>query len=312
MALLMFNYAKNKEYFRLIFLLFCISFNKRQVGILIVRSKNNKMIKLIDLIKLAGITMGKFKIHFATGSNPTPLEVFYDGEFKKWQEYQNNRNFECDSILSLIHLGGSDWLFAGIYKVNGVQARSNDEKSWFEYSTSELPGIDHLAGRAVVVFDKAFRASYLKGERYIDALMVKEIKPERQSIGDFPGFNKVSLSLRGLKTVVRQQLQTWKTALSNVSGVYLIADTATGRQYVGSAYGDGGIWQRWCSYAGSGHGGNKELKDLLKEKGNDYALNFLFTILEVTDLNASKEYVASRESHWKDALLTRQYGYNSN
>lgn len=270
------------------------------------------MIKLIDLIHLAGLELQKFKIHCATGANPTPLEAFFDGEFKGWQEYQHKHNFACDHILSLIHLGGADWLFAGIYKVNGVQPRSNSEKSWFEYSTSELPGLDHLVGRAVVVFDKTFRASYLKGERYADTLIVKEIKAERLSIGDFPGYNKVSLSLRGLKTVARQQPQSWKTALSNVSGVYLIADGATGRQYIGSAYGDGGIWQRWCSYAGSGHGGNKELQELLKEKGNNYAMNFLFTILEVVDLNASMEYVTSRESHWKDALLTRQYGYNSN
>lgn len=270
------------------------------------------MIKLMDLIRLAGLEMRKFKIHCATGTNPTPLEAFYDGEFKKWQEYQNNRNFQCDHILSLIHIGGSEWLFAGVYKVNGVQPKSNDKKSWFEYSTSEIPGLEHLTGKAIVVFNKQFRASYLKGDRYADSLLVKEIKPERQSIGDFPGYNKVCLPFRGLKTVVRQQLQSWKTALSNIAGIYLISDTMTGKQYVGSACGDVGIWERWCAYADTGHGGNKELRDLLSDKGNDYALNFQFTILEVVDLNASLEYIASRECHWKDALLTRQYGYNKN
>lgn len=59
-------------------------------------------------------------------------------------------------------------------------------------------------------------------------------------------------------------------------------------------------------------GGNKELRQLLFGKGDDYAVNFLFTILEVIDLNASKEHVTAREGHWKDALLTRLYGYNSN
>lgn len=270
------------------------------------------MIRLIDLIRLAGVKIGKYKIHCATGYNPTPLDAFYDGKFKEWQEYQNKRNFSCDNIISLIHLGGSDWLFAGIYKVKGVRQRTNSEKTWFEYSTSEIPGVDHLTGRAIVVFNKNFRASYLNGERYVDQLIVKEIKAERQSIGDFPGYNKVCLPFRSLKTVVRQQLQTWRTALRNVAGVYLIADTTTGRQYVGSAYGDAGIWQRWCSYADNGHGGNKELRDLLKEEGETYAFNFLFTILEVIDVNASMEYVTDRECHWKDALLTRQYGYNCN
>ena len=202
------------------------------------------MLKLMDLIFLAGLKIGKFKIHFATGVNPTPLEAFYDGEFKTWQEGQNKRNFECDHILSLIHLGGVDWLFAGIYKVNGVQQKSNNEKSGFEYSTSELPGLDHLTGKAIIIFNKNFRASYLKSERYANSLMVKEIKPERQSIGDFPGFNKVCLPFRGLKMVVKQQIQSWKIALSNISGIYLIADLTNGKQYVGSTYGDFGIWQR--------------------------------------------------------------------
>jgi hypothetical protein len=34
------------------------------------------MIKLMDLIGLAGVKLGKFKIHCATGDNPTPLEAF--------------------------------------------------------------------------------------------------------------------------------------------------------------------------------------------------------------------------------------------
>jgi len=270
------------------------------------------MIKLMDLIRLAGLTMDGFKIHFATGTNPTPLEAFYDGEFKGWQEYQTKRNFERKRILSLIHLGGSDWLFAGVYDVHGVQPKSDNTKSWYEYSTLEVHGLDHLIGRAIIKFNKQFRASYLIGEKYCESLIVKEIKPERQSLGDFPGYNKVCLSFRGLNTVVRQELQSWKTALSNVAGVYLIADTVTGKQYVGSAYGDEGLWQRWCAYAATGHGGNKEPRQLLHEKGKDYAINFLFTILEVIDLNASKDYVIARECHWKDALMTRQFGYNSN
>lgn len=172
------------------------------------------MIKLMDLIRLSGLELGKFKIHCATGSNPTPLEAFYDDEFKAWQEYQNKRNFQCDHILSLIHLGGTDWLFAGVYKVDSVQSKRAKEKSWFEYSTTEVEQLKHLTGRAVVVFDKKFRASYLKGEGYAEILMVKEVKPERQSIGDFPGYNKTHLSFRNLKTIFRQNLQSWRVAVT--------------------------------------------------------------------------------------------------
>jgi len=272
------------------------------------------MIKLIDLIRLAEVSLGTYKIHCATGVNPTPLDAFYEGEFKKWQEYQNKKNFQCDRIISLIHLGGSDWLFAGVWQVDGVQPKSNKRKSWFQYKTSEVPGLEHLTGRAIISFEKRFRASYLKGENHIDMLILKEIKPERLTIGDFPGYNRVLLPFRSLKTVISQNIQSWKTALSNVSGVYVITDSTNGKHYIGSAYGEGGIWQRWCSYAATGHGRNKELVDLLNDigKGKDHVMNFLFTILEVIDLNASKDYVTARESHWKNALQTREHGYNSN
>ena len=37
--------------------------------------------------------------------------------------------------------------------------------------------------------------------------------------------------------------------LENIKGIYLVTDTHTGRRYVGSAYGDMGIWSRWRQYA---------------------------------------------------------------
>jgi hypothetical protein len=270
------------------------------------------ILKLLDLIDMAGVKLDHFKIHFATGGKPTPLEAFYAGDFKKWQEYQNRQNFQCRQVLSLIHMGGDKWLFAGMFKIDGVIKRSNEWKSWYEYSTTEIGGLEHLTGKAIIGFKRTFRASYVTGDKYGPSLAVSEIRPERVSIAEFPGYNRVSLSLHVLRTIIRQDLPGWKTALSNVAGIYLIADVETGKQYVGSAYGNQGLWQRWYKYGESGHGGNKELRDLLAEKGSDYAMNFLFTILEVIDVNASQDYVIAREGHWKDVLLSRRFGYNSN
>ena len=270
------------------------------------------MIKLLQLIKLAGIDLGKFKIHCATGKNPTPLEAFFDGSFKAWQEHQNQRNFECDRVIALIGLDGDRWLFAGIYTVDGFRERKKGDSTWFEYATEEVQGLEHLTGRAVVTFRKRFRASYLRGERYADQLIVSEIRDQRMSVGDFPGYNSVLLSYPLLRTIIRENLPSWRSALCNVSGVYVITDTRTGKLYVGSAYGGEGIWQRWQAYAKTGHGGNKELKALLQEKGQDYVQCLQLSVLEVCDLNASKDYVISREVHWKDVLRSREFGYNDN
>ena len=281
------------------------------------------MIKLSDLIGLSGIALGHFKIHFATGKDFPPLEAFFDGKFKEWQELQNQRNFQCDEIVSLIHLGGDKWLFAGVYAVEGVKPLNEGEpdlyffpegvpRSCFKYSTRELEGLEHLTGHAIVRFEKRFRASYLIGKKYYDNLVVCEIRDQKMSVGDFPGYNSILLSFRLLCTIVRENLPSWKSALCNVSGIYIITDNKTEKHYIGSAYGGEGIWQRWCSYAKDGHGSNKELKELLKINGRDYVQNLQISILEVCDLNTNKENVINRESHWKNILRSREFGYNTN
>jgi len=270
------------------------------------------MIKLIDLIVMAGIKLYDFKIHCATGSNPTPLEAFFDGEFKQWQEHQTQKNFQCKHVLSLIHLGDNRWLFAGVFKVKGVKAHKRKGKNYFMYSTQEVKGLEYLTGKAVIQFQKTFRASYLRGPKYEDQLNLIELRDQRMTIGDFPGFNSILLSYRMLKTVVRESNPSWKTALSNVAGVYLITDRSDGSQYVGSAYGGDGIWQRWTVYVKNGHGGNKELRNLLREKGSTHVEHFQFSLLEVCDINSSDDYIIEREAHWKEVLKSREFGLNKN
>jgi len=95
-------------------------------------------------------------------------------------------------------------------------------------------------------------------------------------------------------------------------GTDLITDLLTGKLYVGSATGNGGIWQRWLEYSKNGHGGNKEIKRLLKQSGLKRATHFSYSILEIADTHTSNEQILERESHWKDVLLTREYGLNAN
>jgi hypothetical protein len=96
------------------------------------------MIKLPDIIRLKAMKLNweSYKIHFATGDNPTPLEAFFAGNFKEWQEHQTKKNFQCDMVLGLIHLGADKWLYAGIYKILGVRPR---EITKFRYETELVP-----------------------------------------------------------------------------------------------------------------------------------------------------------------------------
>jgi len=84
--------------------------------------------------------------------------------------------------------------------------------------------------------------------------------------------------------------------------------------YVGSATSDYGmLLQRWKSYVANGHGGNKELVELVNKKGYEYIkANFQYSILENYNAKVDDHIILERESWWKETLQTRRYGYNSN
>jgi hypothetical protein len=267
------------------------------------------MLSLINILRVIGFPLDNYKIHLATGDNPPPFEAFLEGQFKEWQEEQHAKNFECDYILSLINIENERWLFAGMYQVLGV---SRGTKIPYLYRTRLLPDRADLIGRVIVRYKRPFRASYIWGHKYGEYLEIAEIRPIRVSIEEFPGYNDVIVSHRELRMIISQQEPSWRSALSNVKGVYLVSDTATGKMYVGSATGEGGLWQRWASYADTGHGGNIELERLIEANGPEYATNFQYAVLEIADSHSTEEFIRGRESHWKDVLLSRRFGYNSN
>jgi hypothetical protein len=266
------------------------------------------MIKLTEFLKASSVDvdMGNYKVHLATGN---PLEAFFRGDFKSWQERQTRRNFPCKMVVSLIELRKNKWLFAGVYKILGHKKVSAKH---IEYSTELLSGQDELIGRIVVHHIRTSRPTYLNGKKDGGDFEVSEILPSRLTIRDFPGHNSVLVNYGQLKSIIEQVVQTWHGALSNVKGVYLITDNSCGKQYVGSAVGGSGIWQRWSDYVKSGHGGNKELRALLKEKGVDHKSHFQYSILEIADTHSTDDQIRSRESYWKKVLRSKEFGYNSN
>ena len=138
--------------------------------------------------------------------------------------------------------------------------------------------------------------------------------PQRYSGESFCGFENVDHDFHILEPIFKNEREDWKSALSNVKGVYLICDVSNGKKYVGSAYGDAGIWSRWACYIGTGHGWTDELTRVVKEEGGlIYARkNFRFSILEIMAPSIPDAAVIARESHWKRVLLTREHGYNRN
>ena len=129
----------------------------------------------------------------------------------------------------------------------------------------------------------------------------------------FEGYNQVRLKFGELKRIITLNLSDWRKALQSVFGVYLVSDTKKGGAYVGSAYGKGGIGDRWSCYASGnflGHGGDNGLIKRIGRNKN-YPENFEFSILEVISKNTSEKDVRKRESWWKDTLRTRK-NHNNN
>lgn len=133
-------------------------------------------------------------------------------------------------------------------------------------------------------------------------------------VDEFPGLMNIRLSALELRKIILniEAHSKWYEALTRLQAVYLIMDKSTGNQYVGTTYGQNGLWQRWESYVKTGFtGGNIELENL-KKNNPDFYTELQFSILEVLSKNANQNECVKAESLWKDKLGTRAYGLNKN
>ncbi|WP_434603112.1 GIY-YIG nuclease family protein [Pseudomonas sp. Z1-12] len=260
------------------------------------------------------LDLRKAKIHLA-GFNQVeePIDEFIAGTFDEWQSYQNAKNFSREYLISLIQMPGTKrWLFAGVYDQLVPTKRPADTKTKWKYTYRHLAGFEELEGRLILEYARSGRQAYVYADKVVHDMRVHSLRAKRMTVGDFPGFKAVDISHRTLKVIVKEQIDSWRSALSSVAGVYLISDREHHMLYVGSATGEGGIWARWETYAHGGHGGNVRLKALEAEKGSVFTNGFYFSILEIADKNTGEKQMMQLESEWKRRLLTRDAGLNGN
>jgi hypothetical protein len=92
---------------------------------------------------------------------------------------------------------------------------------------------------------------------------------------------------------------SWIAHLKEAQGVYLLVFD-DGMQYVGSATGEGGFWQRWEEYLASGHGGNKIL---IRDRRD--ARNAMVSILETSGSRETRDDIVKREMFFQQMLGSR-------
>lgn len=274
-----------------------------------------------DLLKTFGIPPNKVRLVRHGNKEIDVLKVFHAdrerfSEYTAWQKPGKFGDAEFLAIFSPAR--GTTSLFLGIWKVCGVTKnkdlqpehlellrKHNLPESWFKtsvrYQLEVTDLLSSLSERLVIEWGKS-TLNWV----HVQNKTVIQIKP-LNSIGDFTSYDQILLSYEDLQKLKRDtdSNESWVNALSSVNGVYLIKYKKDGRLYVGSAYGKGGILNRWFKYGRTGDAGNKKLVSLDPD-------DFEFSVLEICPATMSAQDVIERENRWKECLGTREFGLNDN
>ena len=231
-------------------------------------------------------------------------------ECSYWGWYGNKRNFYNGQwVFSFIKIGWDEWLFISAAEIMDVLPNSRA-------TVQILERFKPYFGRLVIKYQKGntYARYVFKLNSILNNCKLKEILPCVYSGEDFKGYDNVHLPFRLLKNIFDGKIMpTYYNALQKITGVYCLTDEKTGKLYIGSAYGEGGVAQRWGNYLNSKHGGNVKLCALYKEKGDTYfENNFTFTLLEYFGLSYDSIKIIEREQYWKKCLQTIKFGYNDN
>lgn len=271
---------------------------------------------LNDLLHLNQKDLERSKVRFNQYNGEVePMEVYLrnpDEINNRWLFWRAKRRyFNVGEIaICLFQLTWDTWLLSTIKEVTH-ELGINDG---INYEGAESEHYRQYFGRVIVKYHKTHQTQVVLAKNVIDELEVEQILPSIFDGIDFPGYDKVRLSYEQLSIVVHRHKRDWVAALENQKAVYLITDKNSGKQYVGSAYGENGmLLQRWTNYVVDGHGGNKLLKQVVDKYGFDYVKqNFQYAILENYNARVDKHIILKRESWWKETLGSKAFGLNAN
>ena len=177
------------------------------------------------------------------------------------------------------------------------------------FNIEKMNVLSDYEGKLIIEWGKSARSWAQKGttEKPIVAIQAKQLKV-------FEGFEKLILSYDELKEIVENKhiYESWHAALSSVYAVYLITDTISGKQYVGSAYNKGGLLGRWLCYVETGHGNNVKMIELLGEFPNRYKdFEEVFNNYEMKriylDNTSSEDYINLMKRFYSDEEVEK-YG----
>lgn len=276
---------------------------------------------LNDLLRFSREEMERVKVRFnlQPKGGQDPMELYLENREKvntEWLLAKKKKGFfqEGEIAIALVRLDDQGrWLLTTIKRITKALDVVS-ETGAIAYEASELEQYAPYFGRTAVRYHKTGQAPLWRYKKIHEKLVVDEILPAVYTGKGFPGYDQVRLSWQKLKRIAEQRPADWINALENQKAVYLITDTSNGKLYVGSATSRNRMLMvRWESYVKTLHGGNKKLRRIVEEKGEDHIKNyFQYSILENYNAKVSDDFVLKREAWWKEVLQSRTYGYNDN
>jgi hypothetical protein len=268
-------------------------------------------IKLNDILKIENIENVKIRFNLMFRQNWNPVEIFSNRELNillegQYWNYKKQKSFKSGQItIGFIRIKGNNnlWLLFHIGKVT----KDLDLYDGVGYEYEILPEYEKYFGRLIIKFQNKSQTMIRNAKSVIDDCEIFQILPDTFDNDIFPGYEKVNISWKEMSRIIEKE--SWKTALQNQKGVYLISDILNGKMYVGSAYGEEMILHRWQSYIRTGHGGNVGLKVFEFEYIKNH---FRYSILEIFKSTVDDQVIIERENWWKGVLQSRKFGYNEN
>lgn len=255
------------------------------------------------------------------------IKFCYDnGFFELYLRTQRRKMFKDGQyILNFVGTQGTTGRFEGCYLVKGVRSIEEitlpegfpikpEKPPVFYYDLEKTDIMSDYVERLLIDWGKGARSWCQNGttEKEIIALM-----PHRnaQLVSQLTDFENIRLSFDELESIVLAPdfYSEWVGALSTTYAIYLITDTKTGKQYVGSASGKDGLYGRWSNYVDTKHGGNKKIQLLLKRYPERYH-KFQFSILQILPKSVTVDStgIEKVEKLWKKKLKSIEFGLNDN
>jgi hypothetical protein len=268
-------------------------------------------IKLNDILRLGDLDNVKIRFNLMFANNWNPIETFKNNEKEtllagQYWNYNKNKSFKEGQItLGFIRIKSNEsfWLLFHIGKIT----KDLNVLNGIGYEFETLSEYEKYFGRLIIKFKNTTQNMIRNAESVINACEVSQILPDSFDNDIFPGYDKVNISWDEMCRVLEKD--TWKTALQNQKGVYLLTDISNGKKYVGSAYGENMILGRWRAYVNTGHGGNVGLKQL---DFDHIKKNFRYSILDIYKSTTDDQLIIEREYWWKVVLQSIKFGYNEN